>query len=211
MQFFFGMFLADLSNHAPTQQWSNSRPWTRTILSPLLLVIGLYLSSYPEDHPEWAPWSAWLKWASTYTLPKGHDTARFFTAYGLELITLSIHFSPRLKDVLSNQYFLWLGKLSFGVYLIHGTLIRWVLVWCMYGISVPAPVQNDKHEWQPGPKLTSRGPLVMTICIVPWFLLLYSLAYLWIEHVDPLCARWTAAIEKYVWTNPNVEKTQLPQ
>src|ERR1700722_9878301 len=110
MQFFFGMFLADLSNHAPIQQWSNTRPWTRTILSPILLFIGLFLASYPEDKPGWARWSAWLKQLSTYILPQGFDTPRFFTAFGLELITLSIHFSPRLKDLLSNRYFLWLGK-----------------------------------------------------------------------------------------------------
>jgi len=215
MQFFFGMFLADLSNHAPIQKWSNTRPWTRTILSPILLFIGLFLASYPEDKPGWARWSAWLKQLSTYILPQGFDTPRFFTAFGLELITLSIHFSPRLKDLLSNRYFLWLGKQSFGVYLIHGTLIRWILAWCLYGITLPAPTQDDKHEWHPGPKLKLRGPLVQIICIPPWFVLLYSLAHLWTEYVDPVCARWTVAIEKYVWANANHEMAMplhpLPQ
>jgi len=199
MQLFFGMFLADLSNHAPIQQWASARPWTRTTLSPILLVLGLFLASYPEDHAEWSTWSLRLKIFSKYILPEGFDTPRYFTAFGLELITLSIHFSPRLKDLLSNRYFLWLGKNSFGVYLIHGMLIRWILTWCFYGITIPAPVQNEKLEWRPGPNLKLRGPWVQIICYPPWFLLLYSLAHLWIEYVDPLCARWTVAIEKYVW------------
>jgi len=215
MQVFFGMFLADLSNHAPIQQWSNSRPWTRTILSPFLLVLGLFLASYPEDRPEWSPWSSWLQTFSSYILPESHDTPRYFTAFGLELITLSINFSPSFRDLLSNRYFLWLGKHSFGVYLIHGTLIRWVLAWCLFGITIPAPIQDEKFEWHPGPNLTIRGPLVQVICIPLWFLLLYSLAHLWVQYIDPLCARWTVAIEKYVWTNGNREKTQqmypLPQ
>jgi peptidoglycan/LPS O-acetylase OafA/YrhL len=206
------MFLADLSTHPPVQQWSNSRPWTRTILSPLLLILGLCLASYPEKHHEWSSWSSWLKTLSTYILPEGHDTARFFTGFGLEFITLSIIFSPRLKDLLSNRYFLWLGKQSFGVYLIHGPLLRWILAWCLYGITLPAPVQDEKHEWRPGPNLKLRGPLVQAICIPPWLLLLYALAHLWTKYVDPLCARWTAAIEKYVWANGSNEKTQqLPQ
>jgi hypothetical protein len=201
MQLFFGMFLADLSNHAPIQQWASARPWTRTTLSPILLVLGLFLASYPEDHAEWSAWSLGLKKFSKYILPEGFDTPRYFTAFGLELITLSIHFSPRLKDLLSNRYFLWLGKNSFGVYLIHGTLIRWILTWCFYCITIPAPVQNEKLEWRPGPNLKLRGPLVQIICYPPWFLLLYSLAYLWIKYVDPLCARWAVAIEKYVWAD----------
>jgi hypothetical protein len=208
MQFFFGMFLADLSNHAPVLQWANSRQWTRTILSPLLLVLGLFLASYPEDRAEWSSWSSMMKWLSTYILPEGHDTPRYFTAFGLELITLSIHFSPRLKDILSNQYFLWLGKNSFGVYLIHGTLIRWVLTWCFYGVTIPPPVQDEKFEWHAGPNLKMRGPLVQIICYPLWFVLLYSLAHLWGEYVDPLCARWTAAIERYVLANR--EKAQTP-
>jgi peptidoglycan/LPS O-acetylase OafA/YrhL len=210
MQVFFGMFLADLSNHAATQQWSSTRPWTRTILSPLLLVLGLFLASYPEDHPEWSSWSSRLRRFATYIMPEGHDIPRYYTAFGLELITLSIHFSPRLKDLLSNRYFLWLGKHSFGVYLLHGTLIRWILTWCLFGMTVQAPVQDDHLEWHPGPNLEMRGPIVGVICIPLWFLLLYSLAHLWTEYVDPLCARWTVAIEKYVWANHEKLQTVSP-
>lgn len=206
MQVFFGMFLADISNHAAIQQWSSSRPWTRTILSPLLLILGLFLASYPEDRPEWSPWSSWLQGFSTYILPEGHDVPRYYTAFGLELITLSIHFSPRLKDLLSNRYFLWLGEHSFAVFLLHGTLIRWVLTWCLFGMIIPPPTQDEKNEWHASPNLEMRGRLVRAICFPLWFLLVYLLAHLWVEHVDPLCIWWTAAIEKHVWVNH--EKSQ---
>lgn len=207
MQFFFGMFLADLSNNAACQKWANARPWTNTILSPLLLLIGLFFASYPEERPEWSSWSSWTRTFSTYILPEGHDTPRYFTAFGLELISLSIYYSQFLKDLLSNKYFLWLGKHSFGVYLLHGTLIRWILAWFLFGMTVPPPFQDDKQEWHPGPKLEIRGLLVRVICYPLWFLLLYSLAYLWTEYIDPVCARWTVAIEKYVVGSG--EKSQL--
>lgn len=207
MQLFFGMFLADLSNHTPAVNWSNARPWIRNILSPLLLILGLGLASYPEEQAEWVSWSFHMQKFSAYFLPQGHDIARFYTAFGLELIALSIHFSPTLKDMFSNRYFLWLGKNSFGVYLIHGTLIRWVLAWCLFGVTLPAPRQNEKGEWHAGPNLTMKGPLVRIFWIPLWFVLVYFLGNLWINYVDPMCARWTVAIEQYIWADN--EKGQL--
>ena len=212
MQFFFGMFLADLSNHAPIQQWASTRAWTRTILSPALLLIGLFLASYPEDHAEWMSWSASMYKFSTYIIPEGYDTPRFFTGFGLELVTLSIHFSPCLKDLLSNRFFLWLGKQSFAVFLIHGTLIRWVLAWGVYGVTLPQAFQDENGTWQAGPHLTMRGPLVVALWLPLWFILLYSLANLWVMFVDPVCARWTLAMEKYVLPeNGKGSQSSLPR
>ena len=197
MQVFFGMFLADLSNHPPAQQWCSSRSWTRTILTPSLLVLGFFLASYPEYHPEWMPWSSYLQKFSTYILPEGYDTPRYFTGFGLDLIALSIHFSPKLKDLLSNRFFLWLGKNSFPVFLIHGTLIRWLLAWCFYGLTLPQPYQDQEGNWQEAPKLALKGTFTRVFWIPLWFILLYLLAKVWILLVDPLCVRWTAAIERY--------------
>jgi peptidoglycan/LPS O-acetylase OafA/YrhL len=199
MQFFFGMFMADLCNYVPLQTWSNAHPWTRTILSPTLLILGLFLASYPEDHYEWVAWSTSLHTFSTYILPEGYDVPRFFTGFGLELIALSIYFSPPLKSLLSSNFFLWLGKNSFAVFLIHGTLIRTVLTWCFYGVGLPQSVQVEEGKWIPGPNLTMKGPLVRAFWTPLWFGLLYVLAGVWTRVIDPLCARWTLDIERYVF------------
>lgn len=212
MQFFFGMFLADLSNHAPAYQWAAARPWTRTLLSPTLLFLGLFLASYPEDRTEYVAWSQYLRTFSTYILPENYDTPRFFSGFGLELISLSIHFSPRIKDTLSNKYFLWLGKQSFAVFLIHGAIMRWIFAWCVFGTSLPKPFQDENGIWQAGPYLKVKSYPLLCIWIPLWFVLLYSLSNLWVLYVDPMCARWTFALEKYVLAGTEKsEQSSLPQ
>lgn len=201
MQFFFGMFLADFQNHAPITNWGNARVWTRRYLAPLLIVIGFYLASYPEDKVEWAGWSMGLDAFSKYILPPTHDHARFFTAFGVEFMCMGIHFSPQCKDLLSSKYLLWLGKNSFAVYLIHGALVRSILTWMLYGIALPAMVKNDRDEMVPGPPLRVAGPLRSAFCLPIWFVIMYAVANLWTRYVDPVCARWTGMLERYVFVD----------
>jgi hypothetical protein len=209
MQFFFGMFLADLQNHPPAQQFSINHSWTRRFLPPIVILAGLFLASYPEDKAEWMPWSKSLAILATYIIPTGHDLARFFTAFGVQLIVLGIHFSPRARGLLSNRCFLWLGRQSFAVYLLHGPLIRSVLAYCLYGITLPARTQDENGEWHDGPRLELRGPLLVAVVLPLWFLFMYTCAAMWTKHVDPMCARWTQWIEDYVAV-PESEKGGLP-
>ena len=98
MQFFFGMFLSDLSNHQPTLDFINTRVWIRRFVPPVLMFIGLWVASYPEDHADWANWSQQLKDMSTYILQMKQDTARFYTGLGMDFICVAIFLSPTLKD-----------------------------------------------------------------------------------------------------------------
>jgi peptidoglycan/LPS O-acetylase OafA/YrhL len=206
MQFFFGLFLADLQNHAPAIEWTNARSWTKYYLAPLLMVLGLYFASYPEEHQEWMPWSHSLHLFSQYLLPEDYDHPRFFTGLGLECITLAIHFSPMLKDLLANRYFLWLGKQSFAVYLIHGTLLRTLLTWMVYGVRTPRPVQNEDGVWQAGEVLKVKSWPMLVVHIPLFFVILYSLAMIWVKYVDSACARWTESLVKYVQREDQNEK-----
>jgi hypothetical protein len=104
---FFGVFLSDLSQDPGHQSWCNARKWPGRILSPILIVAGLYISSYPEAEPTWMPWSnVMLEW-SHYIFPGGCETDRYYTALGLILIALGIHFSNAAKTFLSSKYLLW--------------------------------------------------------------------------------------------------------
>jgi hypothetical protein len=199
MQFFFGMFLSDMSNHQPSLDWAAARPWVRRILPPIAMAAGLWLASYPEDHVDWAPWSLQLSTLGSYILLLGQDHARFFTGLGMDLICLAIFFSPWLKTALSSPPLLWLGKNSFAVYLLHGTLIRTLLAWCMFGVTVPAQVEEEVEghmEVVDAADLQSRPAVYEALFIPVFFVLLYALANLWTAHVDPLCARWTAWLER---------------
>src|SRR6202035_5572729 len=50
------------------------------------------------------------------------------------ILLLSIHFSSTLRRVLSHRWFVFLGSISFPMYLIHSFMMRSVLVWVIYGL-----------------------------------------------------------------------------
>ncbi|KAI1865704.1 hypothetical protein JX265_008027 [Neoarthrinium moseri] len=202
MQFFWGVFLCDVQNAPAANDFIINRPRLCKLLAAICLLIGGFVASYPEGHPEWQPWSAWLFRVLVRILPKDPDFPRFGSGIGLEFITLGIHFSPFLKDVLSGKYLLWLGKQSFAVYLLHGPLLRWVLCWMVYGTHLPADVVNDKGETVPG-QLHFPGGYKLLIWLPFWIPLNYGVAMLWTTYVDPWCAQLTEQVVSYVKDSPD--------
>lgn len=211
MQSFFGMFMADLSNHPPAQKFIVDRRYLRVVVAPALIIFGLFIASYPKERPEWCGWSTWLWNLNGYLFPYGGDFPKYWTALGLDCIIMGIHLSPPAKDFLSTKYWLWLGKHSFAVYLIHGTLLRTVLVWMVYGIgqpwqeSVNEQGERVKPEWLP-----IRGGRGMLLFWIPiWIGMVYGLAHLWMKHVDAWCARITQQLEKHCFEEKS-EGEKLP-
>lgn len=197
MQFFWGVFLCDLQNYPAANDFMANRPRLCKVLAIFFLTIGAFIASYPEGHPEWQSWSAWLFRALVRILPKDPDFPRFGSGIGLEFITLGIHFSPFLKDILSSKYLLWLGKQSFAVYLLHGPLLRWLLCWMVYGPHLPADVINDNGEMMPG-QLHFPGMWTLLLWLPVWLPLNYAVANLWTTYVDPWCAQLTEQIVTHV-------------
>ncbi|KAI9843645.1 MAG: hypothetical protein M1837_006227 [Sclerophora amabilis] len=210
MQFFFGMLLFDFSDHAPAQEFIAKRRWIRTVLPPILISIGLGLASYPNDNPEWAPWSKALFDFHTYFMPDEVDIPRFYSGIGLNFVTLGIQLSPITKDILASKFLLWLGKNSFAIYLIHGTLLRTILAYMVYGITVPsqADIINDKGERVPPPFTPQNGPWVVWASVPIWLGIVYFLAHLWTTYVDATCARLSQRLEGYVFKE--TEKSSGP-
>ncbi|KAH6682500.1 acyltransferas-like protein [Halenospora varia] len=215
MQFFFGAFLSDLSQHEAHIAWCQARKWPSRFLAPVFIMFGLLLASYPEDRPEWMGWSTMMGKTSEYIFPEGNETPRFYTGVGLVFISLGIHFSPGVKNILSSKYLLWFGKNSFAVYLLHGALLRSVLVWMYYGFSTPADIIFEDGHVEPGPNLNICGRVRFWFWLPIWFCMLYSIANLWTKYVDPWCARVTESLVKYVTDRPQgaveQEKPLLPQ
>lgn len=197
MQFFWGVFLCDLQNLPSSNDFIANRTRLSKLIAGVCLVLGLYVASYPEGHPEWSTWSRWQHQVLVRIVPAKADFPRYGSGIGLELITLGIHFSPLIKDVLSGKYLLWLGKQSFAVYLLHGPLLRWVLCWMVYGTRLPADVQNENGDWVPG-KLHFPGGYKLMIWLPLWVPLNYFVANLWTTYVDPWCANFTEQLVSYV-------------
>jgi len=197
MQFFWGVFLADFQNLPFANNILTARPILCRVISVLCMAAGFAIASLPEYNTEWTAWSNNLRILLDSVLYPGSDYARFSTTLGLHLISLGIHFSLSLQSLLSNKYFLWLGKQSFAVYLLHGPILRTVLCWMLFGFSVPADHVNDEGETVPT-NFEPVGGLRLLICFVIWLPLNYAAAIAWTNYIDPWCAQVTEKFVAYV-------------
>lgn len=66
----------------------------------------------------------------------------------------------------------------------------------LFGVRLPEEVVNEAGDMVPGPPLQMIGVGGQVVAIAVWFVLLYGLANWWTVWVDPVCARWTARLEK---------------
>lgn len=211
MQFFWGMFLADLSNHPSAIEFAQKHDLVTAAISPVVIFTGLIMASYPEGKPEYALWSTQLHTLLIAILPDKADVPRFSSGLGLEFISLGILYNPPLKNLLSNRHLLWLGKNSFAVYLLHGTMLRVFLTWMLFGVTLPADTTDDAGLPVQGPAMEMRGPVVQALCIPIWFVGLYAVANYWTRYVDPFCARTTQRLESYVFEESAETAVNLPK
>jgi len=201
----FGLLISDLSQHSPTQSLlSNHRRLFAYLASPLFLLFGLYIASYPQEHPDWMPWSAYLESLTPYVLPTHvHEFPRRFTAVGTDIAILGIFVSSAVRHALEHRWLMWLGKHSFAVYLIHGTILRTIGIWIVYGISGEpwtAAEKGEKQVW-----LHKRGWGWVWISMAVFVGLTYAGAWVWMRYVDEGCARATQWIENKLFASDDEE------
>ena len=110
-------------------------------------------------------------------------------------------FNVTARKLFSSSLTCFFGKVSFGVYLTHAPLIRTVLTWLLFGFSTRPPWPGNDKEGHPLPQpWTPMGSPWLAVFAIPlWYLLLYKCATLWVAHVDPLCAAFSAWIEEKIW------------
>lgn len=209
MQFFWGAFIADLQNHPSTSQFISDRPRLSKILSAAFVFIGLTFASFPEGHAEWMTWSRILLDFMRPILPENPDFPRFASGIGLEFIALGVLLSPPLQRLLSGRYLLFLGRMSFAVYLLHGPLMKTTLVWMLYGVVVPPDHENDKGEMEMT-RLKYPGNLALIMWQFIWLPMLYCVANFWMAYVDPWCERVTNRLVEYVTLDASEKPSILP-
>ncbi|KAJ5628509.1 hypothetical protein N7490_010737 [Penicillium lividum] len=221
MQAIYGMALADLSYEISFREFIEKHIWPRRILCTVLAISGLLICSYPGEHPEWATWSNYMFEAGHYIFPPDVNIGKRYSAIGVDLIIFAIYISPSTKDFLSNRLLLWLGKQSFAVYLVHGTLLRTVLCWMLYGIT-GQPWEGEPVDGNGQPLLDENGqplhphwipirpPWVVAISIPAWIVLVYFCATMWTSYVDPFCAKMTHKLEKIMFEQDEKSAETLP-
>ncbi|KAJ0415841.1 acyltransferase 3 [Aspergillus carlsbadensis] len=209
MQGIYGMFLSDLSYEVSFQEFLLKWKWPRRVVAAFLAISGLFIAGYPGDHPEWADWSNFMLKLAHYIFPPDVNIGKRYTAIGVDLVILAIYISPSVKEFLSNRLLLWLGAQSFAVYLVHGTLLRTVLCWMLYGITGQPFDPEKKQEGKDEPVwIPIRPPWVVAISIPLWICLVYFCATMWTKYVDPFCARLTQKMEDRMFVEDEKPPTQ---
>ncbi|EXJ69441.1 uncharacterized protein A1O5_07477 [Cladophialophora psammophila CBS 110553] len=86
-------------------------------LSPLIILVALLMMSYQ---------STWLHDTGIKYFPLDTSEAldRMYGSLGGIILTLGILISPHARWTLSRSPLLWLRKVSFAIYLLHGTFLR---------------------------------------------------------------------------------------
>ncbi|CAG8010277.1 unnamed protein product [Penicillium nalgiovense] len=220
MQAVYGMFLSDLSHETAFKEFVERRSWGRSIVTCLLICLGLFICSYPGEHPEWVGWSEVMHQAAHFIFPPKVNVGKRYSAIGVDLIIFAIYVSPSCKAFLSSRLLLWLGKQSFAVYLVHGTMLRTILVWMLYGITgqpwqeIPVdangnPIMDENGQPMHPKWIPIRPPWVVAISIPVWIGMVYLVASLWTAYVDPFCAWMTQKLEKSMFEKDE-QPAQLP-
>jgi len=164
----------------------------------ILLIFALFLCGYPDGHAEWAPWSRALQTFGNHITVSGTELWRLWPGIGAQLIIVVVIISPTLQWYFSRPIMLWLGRISFPIYLIHGSLLRSVLTWMVYsfGAWVTHREMVDgqiKNEWTE--LVAPTNPWVYALAIPVWVAFVLGAAHIWDKTVEQWCVRITKKIE----------------
>lgn len=209
-QFYFGMFMCELSQQERINKWMEEHPSFGYTVPPLFMVFGAYIASYPGGEFELASWSKDLERIGHVLFPKDADFPRFWSALGLQFFALGVQYHQPTKNFLSNKYLLFLGKNSFAVYLLHGTLLRTLLTMFLYGFFPPPyePAYNEQNELIRPPEMHKIPRWTQLFTVPCWFVIVYVVAHFWTVYVDAWCGRVTKKLED--WAFAETEKSAAP-
>src|SRR5579864_1814278 len=104
---------------------------------------------------------------------------RLIPLVGASLFILSIHFSRFLREGLSNRLLLFLGSISFPLYLLHGIMMKTILSWILYGIL--------PHQWLKTNEDEQFIRNVQGLVFILWMGVLIFVTTIWRDLVD----RWS--------------------
>src|SRR5579859_1884660 len=216
VSYFVGAILAELSFIVPSGGQVAGRlgttGWVR-LLGPVgLAILGLYLGSYPEEMEDQMNWSQKMHvWGVTY-LPECNpflrvphlivvNHQRLYSTIGGSFLIISLLLSPHLRHILSHRHLVFLGGISYALYLLHATLMRSLLAYIIYNIPKRSErrvvvVNHLGEQVRIDTVVTEvwRGwGVVRSLLFGVWMVLLLMLAHLWRRRVDGISlgvAKW---------------------
>ena len=166
-----------------------------TLVTVPMLFLALLLMSIPMDNYRSSTWSTTIMDFFRPMFPTFTDPPRQPISLGAQLLGLSIVLSPLLRQLFVLRPLLWLGKVSFGIYLLHGPLMRSVLSWCLYLGSTPLEIP-EQVKAEPAVLLYPLpGKLRIGVSLVVFLTVLGGVVQLWTVKMEPVFAKLTKKAE----------------
>ncbi|OCT48985.1 hypothetical protein CLCR_04854 [Cladophialophora carrionii] len=195
---FLGITLGELSLSNIPMALAPYSPY----LSPPVIFLSLFLMSYPGSYAESASWSIWLRDFATSYFPNHTLGAieRIYGSLGGILLVAGIIISPHARWTLSRPPLLWLGRVSFAIYLLHGMVLRTIFAWVLHlgqsRVIVSGQGENGHAilvERYPLPGSFQRflATAVMGVCVG-------VASHFWNLNLEPFFAKMTSRLEGIV-------------
>jgi peptidoglycan/LPS O-acetylase OafA/YrhL len=196
---FSGIVLAEFSLSSLPERLSSMS----AIISPPLAILGLVIMSYPSDHPHTATWSKFLQELGLKLFPPQGEIGRTWGSVGCILLLVAIIISPHLRRLLSRRPLLWLGKISFPVYLLHGTFMRSLLAWITFAGQEPQPfeVQNGENQTYQIHRYPQPGSARIFVAIIISMGAMLFASHHWAKSVEPVFGKITKRAEEIMFSN----------
>jgi peptidoglycan/LPS O-acetylase OafA/YrhL len=193
---FAGMIMAEMSFY----NLSALRPRILFKILPYgLVTLGLYICSYPDEYANQTAWSSQLESLAETIFPKDANVSRYYASLGAQMVCSGVILSPFLRRILSHPVLLWLGSISFPLYLIHGPLMRSVLVYLVYlpmSIGFKPNLRPD-GTFDPESYIPTPNPFRLGVILVIFFAFLLYVVQQWTIYVEPKMAALTDAFERF--------------
>ena len=159
-------------------------------------ILGVYLMSFPDRDHGWMTWSSQLASLGSIVFPPDSDITGFWPAIGAQIFCFSVFFSPLMRRALSHPFLLYLGTISFPLYLIHGPMMRSILAWMAYG--------PGWLRWKPDPGMDTQpenipavGPWALVVILPIFWSILFFVVHHWTKRVEPLMAKATKRFDEF--------------
>jgi len=200
MNVFVGVILAELSIIMPILNYSAGFRTAATLITMPLALLALVLMSMPMDNYRSTKWSGTIMDFFRPLFPQYTEPPRQVISLGAQLFCLSVVLSPFVRRIFTWGPLLWLGKVSFAIYLLHGPLMRSVLSWCLYFGSTPLEIPSEVSAVLLYPL---PGGFRMTMSLMVFLVVLGGVAHLWTSKMEPVFAKMTKKAEDLMFANDN--------
>lgn len=178
--------------------------------APPLTLVALVLMSFPSQFQPWTYWSDFLLQAYKQIAPANSEVGRYWPTIGAQLLSFTIVLSPHMRRLLSHRWLLWLGKISFPLYLLHGSLMRSILSWMLFqGQELEEFEEFNGQKSSAVLKYPLPGIPTFVVVLPIFAVILFSATYAWAVKLEPWFGLITDKAQRTMFTREE-RSTILP-